>query len=156
MSFSKLIVYLQNNPLNESPSDILYCFVFNPMQAVPDFNWQSLWINLFLAVISAVVSAFVGYWLGIHKNSSFSYGPIKIKKGYKKNTILLIGLGKTGKTCLINTITEIGYETPLETRAFRVVEHERKDEKGKPIKFYFTDYRGQSFIQLISSLSKNN
>lgn len=105
--------------------------------------------SIITALIAAAASLTVAYWKD--KNWKRSYRPNRLKQGVRKNTVLIIGTGRVGKTQLLDTLTE---EQPMQksqiTNDFYLREKEEYYKKKK-IKFYFTDYRGQNFSQLISS-----
>lgn len=82
-----------------------------------------------------------------------SYQPEPPKQGVVKNTTLMVGLGRVGKTQLLKTI--VG-DSDSRTQHilnisddFRIVKHIVNN--SKKIIHYFTDYRGQNFSQLIAA-----
>lgn len=78
------------------------------------------------------------------------FKPIKVPKGERKNTILLIGKGRTGKTQLVSYFTDSQPSTKDVTNNFYVRTCTKK-YKEKTITYYLSDYRGQNFGQLINN-----
>jgi ATPase subunit of ABC transporter with duplicated ATPase domains len=83
--------------------------------------------------------------------------PIKLKKGERRNSILLVGLGGTGKTSLVNHMQRMS-EKPAKTLrvdiysiSFARTKLTEKNQKNtKDVFHYFiADYKGQNLGQLI-------
>lgn len=77
--------------------------------------------------------------------------PENLRGAQKKNTCIVIGSGRTGKTTLINTLTKLDSKNEPITNCFTIVTDRKNDFGKSPIMFYYTDYRGQNFSQLISN-----
>ena len=83
-----------------------------------------------------------------------AYKPQKVQEGVVKNTTLMIGLGRVGKTQLLKTITENNPDSQhIEniTDDFTIENYTVTNNGQKQINHYITDYRGQNFSQLIAS-----
>lgn len=86
-----------------------------------------------------------------------AYMPRKIKSGKRKNTVLLIGIGRVGKTQLVSYFTESNPLPQKITNEFSIHTTEKMYKKEKiqeNIIIYFNDYRGQNFGQLVNSFIK--
>ncbi|MCP4663300.1 MAG: GTPase domain-containing protein [bacterium] len=111
----------------------------------------ALIIEITGGLIVILIASALSYLVGLRKNLKLSYSPLKIKKGHKKNTVLLIGLGKTGKSSLVETLTRLDPEPSAETNNFSITTDKKQDQGKPPIHLHYTDYRGQDFAQLISN-----
>ena len=107
------------------------------------------------ALASSVLSSLlVGYVWG-EKVARHSFYPRRIPKGSRKNTVLVVGLGRSGKSCLIEVMTDkLGKKKPKLTNKFSIHSCSWVDENKRPAYFHFTDYRGQDFSQFISNFVK--
>lgn len=115
-------------------------------------------LNAFFTVLFTIIFTFLPYFTYRwgKKRAISSFYPRKIKRGTRKNTVLVIGLGRSGKSCLIKTLTKsFDAGKPRLTYEFEIISCKRTDTLGEiPIYFHFTDYRGQSFKQLIENFIK--
>ncbi len=103
---------------------------------------------------SILASWIVGYFIG-KKRARSSYYPKRIKRGTRKNTVLVVGLGRSGKSCLIETLTRtLAPKSPELTNNFSIKSCKKEEKGQQPVYFHFTDYRGQNFSQLVSSFIK--
>ena len=119
-------------------------------------------IRLFLEILNSeiaqglaaiIVSILTFILTNVLKNKKFSqaYRPKKLKKSERKNTILVIGLGRVGKSQMIETLfKQFPVVSCEETNNFYIHEAEKKFNPTT-IRFVLTDYRGQNFAQLIQS-----
>lgn len=110
-------------------------------------------IGMFGTLLSALISARI-VARKKKKEMKEAYRPNKTKEGFVKNTTLIVGLGRVGKTQLIKTITENnidGQKIYDITNNFRITEHVKHNNGKDKIVHFYTDYRGQNFSQLISS-----
>jgi len=114
--------------------------------------------NTFLPdIVKGVIAVFVsGMTFAITnylKNRQFSnaYKPKKLKKHESKNTILVIGLGRVGKSQMIETLfKQFPVVSHQITDRFSIHQAEKKFDNSS-IRFVLTDYRGQNFAQLIQN-----
>lgn len=73
------------------------------------------------------------------------FNPIDVKSGHRKNSAMVIGLGGSGKTSLINVsgnVLKLGEE--VETESYKI-SHFTTKEQNITYDFYMSDYRGQDF-----------
>lgn len=104
--------------------------------------------SLLLPIVSGVIV------YGINQKKWFNaYMPRKIRKGKKKNTVLLIGIGRVGKTQLVKYFTESIPTPPKITNEFSINTAQRVYNEGITT-MHFNDYRGQNFGQLVNSFIK--
>lgn len=109
--------------------------------------------NLIIAILGGIFTIAGALITAYYKDNKWkkSYRPKAIKAGEQKNTVLLIGIGRSGKSQLLNSLTD--YNPKLRriiTQEFSI--YTKEDHfKHKLIKYFFTDYRGQNFAQLISN-----
>ena len=117
-------------------------------------------------VIAALISAIVTIFTTISKHreikelkDSFKL-PVKIPSKDKRNSILLVGLGGTGKTSLIKALLNNHEANPNEkTESFEIYKGDRLSIKSNQEKntennrfwFYIADYKGQNIGQLVRS-----
>lgn len=129
---------------------------------VPEFFLSvEVWQATVGGLATALVTALSGYVWGLRKGlaSGFSRGlgsaidflkaPINVPDGKRKNTVLVIGLGRVGKSTIITSICEpLRSKKPLMTKEFGIYEAESRIENEEYV-LQFTDYEGQDFSQLI-------
>ena len=117
-------------------------------------------------VIAAIIGAIVTIFTTLSKKreikeikNSFKL-PVKIPLTDKRNSILLVGLGGTGKTSLIKALLNNHEANPNEkTENFEIYKGDRLSIKSKQEKntennrywFYIADYKGQNIGQLVRS-----
>lgn len=117
-------------------------------------------------VIAAIIGALATIYTTLSKQKeieeikdSFKL-PVKIPSTDKRNSILLIGLGGTGKTSLIKALLNNHEANPNEkTENFEIYKGDRLSIKSNQEKntennrfwFYIADYKGQNIGQLVRS-----
>ena len=108
--------------------------------------------QLVIATCASVVGVFAGAIVTDYKIRR-DYKPRRLKQGERKNTILLIGLGRTGKTELVKYLSKplSNNEDTEITNNFNIYSFSRTDDSNVKYNFDITDYRGQNFSQLISN-----
>ena len=108
--------------------------------------------QLIIATCASVAGVFAGSIITDH-NIARDYKPRKLKQGERKNTIILIGLGRTGKTELVRDLSEPSSNNRNSeiTNNFSIYSFSRINDSKIKYHFDITDYRGQNFSQLISS-----
>ena len=117
-------------------------------------------------VVAAIIGGVVTIFTTLSKQreikeikNSFKL-PVKIPSTDKRNSILLVGLGGTGKTSLIRALLNNHEANPNEkTENFEIYKGDRLSIKAKEDKkaennrfwFYIADYKGQNIGQLVRS-----
>ena len=81
------------------------------------------------------------------------FKPIKVPNGQRKNTILLIGKGRVGKTQLVSYFASSNPQPQKVTHKFSISKAQRT-YKDKIVTYYISDYRGQNFTDLIRNFIK--
>lgn len=111
--------------------------------------WKGLVAGIVPLAVASLVTYFIGLKSGIKQALSYFIAHTP-KKGHRKNTILVLGLGRSGKSSLINLLTR-EFETvrPSRTTEFAIKEC-TKTFGNKPIDFTFTDYEGQDFASFVA------
>lgn len=113
-------------------------------------------IATFSAILGGAAGAFFGKISTKKVFKRLYLLPRRIPKGTRRNTVLMIGLGRVGKTQLISTlIKEFSEKGKPVTKNFEIHSCIRNYE-GKDVHYYFTDYRGQNFAQLIAHFIQEN
>lgn len=102
-----------------------------------------------LPILTGSISVYFGKVL-TDRNWRKAYRPRKAPKGKKKNTILLIGIGRVGKTQLVSYYRDSNPKPPNITNEFSLEKIEREYQDSVII-LHFNDYRGQNFGQLVNS-----
>ncbi len=103
-----------------------------------------------LSVLASVIASIFGYYWGRRRTKSH-YLPRRVAKGTRKNTILVVGLGASGKSSLIQMLTKtLNLKRPKRTDNFAIHPCIRNESGEPPALLIFSDYRGQDFSQLIS------
>lgn len=119
------------------------------------------------AIISGIVALFIGNKTGsmskereVKKIESSYRLPVQIPSKDKRNSILLVGLGGTGKTSLIKALLNNHEANPNEkTESFEIYKGDRlsirnnqdSNTENNRYWFYIADYKGQNVGQLIRS-----
>lgn len=125
----------------------------------------ALYKDLLHVVLVPIFIAYFSWYLAT-KDRDRRYGPITLVPGERKNTILMLGLGRTGKSSIVNALA--GREitgTEDETEKFEIWQYYQRHPRQllgvgiqnrkleeiseKPINFYIPDYRGQNLSKLI-------
>ncbi len=102
-------------------------------------------LGLIGSVIAAVISS-----QKRKKRLKKALNQTKFHQEREKNTTLLVGMGRTGKTQFVSYFTKSEPKPEQVTNDFSVFRCLRKYE-DKTITYYINDYRGQNFGQLINS-----
>lgn len=85
----------------------------------------------------------------------FRFGPRMLSSDQRKNTVLLVGQGRVGKTLLREKLLAKYTNTQTKlTQSFDVLSTTFKHDDGRSTTLTMCDYRGQSFLQLIRSFIK--
>lgn len=121
-------------------------------------------VALISVVITAVVTLvveFIAKRRAITKVKSSFVLPVQVPNCDKRNSILLLGLGGTGKTSIIKGLLNNDEANPNETtdkftiykgdRSSTDEDEEKKQKKNSRYWFYIADYKGQNIGQLVRS-----
>jgi len=110
------------------------------------------WVRTIVGAIISLISLALGCYVRAYIDRR-AYSPKRVRPGQRKNTVLVVGLGRTGKSELIAAITENVVKAKDLTTKFSITSCSKRDDSSL-IHYHFTDYRGQSFSQLISNFVK--
>lgn len=114
-------------------------------------NDLQFWVDLIGKLLVPIAAALLGAFATNYKQK-MDYKPKKIKKGHRKNTVLQIGVGRSGKTELVKTLSDpLGQGRAELTNNFDIHSFSAVDKDNITINYDITDYRGQDFAQLISN-----
>ena len=140
---------------NEDLSSEQGLFLFLSQLLTTIFTSKNSYVSqILIATFASVVGAISGVFV-TERNIMSDFNPRKLKDGERKNTILLIGLGRTGKTQLIKRLAQPSYEERVEiTNDFEIYSCSTIDHDKTKFTYDITDYRGQDFSQLISNFIK--
>lgn len=115
-----------------------------------NYDFQ-FWIDLIAKLLIPIAAALLGAYATNYKQK-MDYKPKKVKKGHRKNTVLQIGVGRSGKTELVRTLSDpLGQGRAELTNNFDIHSFSAVDKDNITINYDITDYRGQDFAQLISN-----
>ncbi len=118
--------------------------------------------NVFIeAPISALIAALIGIFivpilqnLAYRSRISKIFSGVRIPKGHRKNSIMMLGLGGSGKTTLSRRICgDMAQEPSKETNEFTLFEGAGMNNDQK-YDYYISDYIGQDVGSLVSGFIK--
>jgi GTPase SAR1 family protein len=121
------------------------------LSLLPESAWDTPWqttVALFTGEL--VVPALIAVGKHVVRGAVAMF---KRSTDQSRNTVLLVGLGRSGKTQLIQTLVGSNTGPPQRTLHFTVT---AKEEilNGTSSHFHFIDYKGQDFGQLIRHLMR--
>jgi hypothetical protein len=115
---------------------------------------QSAWDTLWQMIVTFLGGPVAGLIVNVVKVIFYSTRIFKRPRDERlRNTVLLVGLGLSGKTQLIQTLVGRNTGPPQRTLHFTVTSKEEIID-GTAYHFNFVDYRGQDFGQLIRHLMR--
>ncbi len=103
---------------------------------------------LFTIVSGLVVG--IGVYLFQENRINGRSSDIKVSAGEKKNSIMLVGLGGSGKTALINVLCNINKRVEEKTMDYQIISGSVRQRKTT-YHLYISDYRGQDLSNLVRS-----
>lgn len=125
-----------------------------PLPATTDLTAPSKklidWSSVLTSLVSLVVGWVAEHWRARTKFSEMLTTPPKLKSGHRRNTIMVVGDGNSGKSTLIKNFTDhLNLKTEKTTKF--LVSTGGCVERDTHYHFVFADYVGQDLGTLISS-----
>lgn len=115
--------------------------------------WQALLAGLVAVIISSLAAFYGGLKSGIEKGIRQGlerlFWSVSPSPGRRKNLVIFVGLGRSGKTSLINWVKKPFGQHDTEVTDGFDIHHAEKKLNGQIYDFYLTDYSGQDFISLM-------
>ena len=125
-------------------------------ETTPPPTAPNTWLPALITGIAGVIGIFVQEMLKRRNEDYLRRGlhePIAIGAKEKRNSIILVGLGGTGKTTLIRSLLKDHSANPDERTEHYELYHGTSAAKGDEFtyRFFISDYKGQDIATLVSS-----
>jgi len=112
--------------------------------------YNKYYIVIFFSIISGIFTGLLVFFIQKRQLNKL-FKNIRIPKGHKKNTIMIVGLKSSGKTTTINMLSrQMNISNVEETKDFSIL-HSKTDGTDGKYQIFISDYRGDDIGNLIRS-----
>jgi len=113
--------------------------------------FSKYFIEFLLTIIAAVISGLIVFSIQ-ERLKKRMFMDIKIAKGQKKNSIMVVGLGGSGKTAIVNMLSQVENRKKVEeTKDYSIFKSKIVENDNITYNIYISDYRGQDLGNLVRS-----
>lgn len=116
---------------------------------------ESFFTMIIAPILTMVLGALITSFIKDYRwTRDYKQGPKIPKKGWKKNSVLVAGMGRVGKSTLVQNLVDLeAAQNQIVTEDFDVYPFTHYSPKtGNKINFAFNDYRGQNITQLVAGM----